>query len=74
MFVEGCVMERKDHWRVQCDLSGDSPRYVVFRNTEWDGRKRRFKDIEFAPEQPIEGFDKELEAWGLVNRLNEQIK
>jgi len=63
-------MEHEDYWRVRCDMTGEIPKYDVFRNTQWDKRKRRFTDIEFAPGQPIEGFDDEMDAWKLARTLN----
>ena len=64
------MMEHGDHWRVRCDMTGETLKYDVFRGIKWDKRKRRFMDIEFAPGQPIEGFDDEMDAWGLVKKLN----
>jgi hypothetical protein len=64
-------MEHKDYWRVRCDMTRESPKYDVFRDTQWDKRKRRFMDIEFAPGQPIEGFYDEMDAWKLARTLKE---
>lgn len=57
-------------WRVMCDMTSFEIRYVVFRYIGYDKRKKRYKDIEFAKEQPIEGFLDEIDAWQLVDRLN----
>lgn len=64
-------MERKGLWRVRCDMTLGQPKYDVFRAIEWNARKRRFMDIEFAQNQPIEGFDDEMDAWNLARTLNE---
>jgi hypothetical protein len=51
-------------------MTGETLKYDVFRGIKWDKRKRRFMDIEFAPGQPVEGFDDEMDAWKLARTLN----
>jgi hypothetical protein len=51
-------------------MTGETLKYDVFRGIKWDKRKRRYMDIEFAPRQPVEGFDDEIDAWRLARTLN----
>lgn len=64
-------MTRVSKWKVMCDFTGDIPMYDVFRHINYNKKTRKYMDIEIYSKSPILGYEDEMEAWRVAEKLNE---